>query len=145
MAPSNAEELEPTDLTDFYENRDLDRDADLADSPAEVGARIAEARTNAEMTRDDLGQHLGVRAATVARWERGGSTPRPNHLDRIAGVLGVSLTWLVMGRGEAPADDELDEVRQELAVVRRTLQEALAAVDRMSMRLGPAQTDGAVP
>ncbi len=139
-AASNADQPEPSDLADFYENRDIERDGALADSPAEVGARIAEARTNAAMSRDELGQHLGVRSATVARWERGGSTPRPNHLDLMAGLLGVSLTWLVMGRGEAPADDELDELRQELAAVRHSLHDALAAVDRMALRLGPPST-----
>lgn len=136
MSPSTADQPEPTDLTDFYQNRDIDHDDALADSPSEVGARIAEARTNAEMSREALGLHLGVRADTISRWERGKSSPRPNHLDRVAGVLGVSLSWLVMGWGEAPSDEELDEVREELTTVRQSLQDALAAVDRMERRLG---------
>lgn len=108
------------------------------DSPGEVGVRIAEARRRAGLGRDELGDHLGVRSATVRRWENGGSSPRPNHLDRLADVLGVSPSWLVDGRGESPADDELDEVRRELASLRGALTDALDSLDRMSQRLGPA-------
>lgn len=139
MPPSTADQPEPTDLTDFYENRDIEHDDALADSPTEVGARIIEARTNAGMSREELGLHLGVRADTVGRWERGRSSPRPNHLDRVAGVLGVSLSWLVMGWGEAPSNEELDEVRRELADLRRSLQDALAAIDRMERGLGSTE------
>ena len=81
-----------------------DDDADLADADADVGSRIATARETAGMDRTAFGAQLGVREETVEAWESGSQAPRSNKLAAIAGVLGVSLSWLMIGRGVAPRD-----------------------------------------
>ena len=125
-----------SDLTDFYEaNPDLDPDQ-LPDSDKEIGSRIARARAENGMTRDELGSQLGVRPATIRRWESGQATPRPNRMSTIAGILGVSVSWLLIGHGESPtADGELARIKGDLARVRRGLTDTLAEVDAMSARI----------
>lgn len=126
------------DLGDFYHKGDPSSAdlADLADSATDVGRRIAEARDLAGMTRQDLSEHLGVREATVARWESGRSQPRPNRMATVAGLLGVSLSWLLMGHGQvAPEVVEVGALRAELLAVKETLRAATSEIDRIALQL----------
>lgn len=127
----------PSDLIDFYRNREVENDDALDDSNLAVGRRIAQAREMAGMTQEQLSEHLGVRLATVRRWEDGRSGPRANRTVTIAGLLGVSISWLMMGRGEAPSEGaDLDAIRLDVLALRRTLHGALQEVDLIVGRLG---------
>ncbi len=71
------------------------------------GDRLAGAREEAGMTQAELARRLGVRLKTVQAWEEDLSEPRANRLAMLAGLLNVSLSWLLTGEGagpEAPAD-----------------------------------------
>jgi transcriptional regulator with XRE-family HTH domain len=68
-----------------------------------LGERIYEARNAAEMTVEDLAVRLGVLPRTVSFWENDRSAPRGNRLSMLAGILGVSLQWLMTGW--KPEDD----------------------------------------
>jgi HTH-type transcriptional regulator, cell division transcriptional repressor len=123
------------ELGEFYNTGDPSS-THLADSSADVGRRIAEAREVAGMTRRELSEHLGVRAATVARWETGRSHPRPNRMATIAGLLGVSLSWLLMGHGQtAPEVDDVEALRAELLAVKETLRAVTGEIDRIALQL----------
>ncbi len=67
---------------------------------ATFGDRIAGAREAAGLTRDEFATRLGVRAKTVAAWEDDASEPRGNRLQMMAGMLNVSLRWLLTGEGD---------------------------------------------
>jgi HTH-type transcriptional regulator, cell division transcriptional repressor len=77
-----------------------------SDSVATFGDRIAGAREAAGLTQEDLATRLGVRLKTVAAWEDDAFEPRGNRLQMMAGMLNVSLRWLLTGEGEdvAPPD-----------------------------------------
>lgn len=125
------------DLSRFYENRDLIRDDELPDTTADIGSRITQAREAAGMTQQELAEHIGVRQEAVRRWERGSTSPRANRLDTIAGLLGVSISWLMIGRGDAPSQGaDLDGIRDDLVAVRHALQQVLRDVDSLAVRLG---------
>lgn len=75
---------------------------------ATFGDRLTAAREKADMTQNDLARRLGVRAATLRAWEDDLSEPRANRLNTIAGLLNVSMTWLLNGQGEgigAPGEE----------------------------------------
>lgn len=75
---------------------------------ATFGDRLAAARENANMTQAQLARRLGVRKATLTGWEDDLSEPRANKLQMIAGLLNVSIMWLLNGEGDgvtAPDDD----------------------------------------
>lgn len=74
---------------------------------ATFGDRLAAARESAGMTQGVLAKRLGVRLATLRAWEEDLSEPRANRLSMLAGLLNVSMRWLMTGEGEgieAPAD-----------------------------------------
>ncbi len=93
------------------------------------GDRIAGARDAAGMSQKDLARRLGVKLKTLKAWEDDLSEPRANKLSMLAGLLNVTLPWLLTGQGDgpdAPADavmsadaikmlNELRELRSQLA------------------------------
>ncbi len=90
---------------------------------ATFGDRVAAAREMAEMTQAQLARRLGVRVSTLRAWENDLSEPRANRLSMMAGLLNVSMMWLINGQGEgldapmeeaalpASAQDILNEMR----------------------------------
>ncbi|MEM9756745.1 MAG: helix-turn-helix domain-containing protein, partial [Pseudomonadota bacterium] len=68
----------------------------------------------------------GVGLQTVRAWENDQSEPRANTLQRVAGILGVSLMWLLAGEGEAgqdpgfaePAPDDMRDLLLEIRSLR---------------------------
>jgi HTH-type transcriptional regulator, cell division transcriptional repressor len=67
---------------------------------ATFGDRLAGAREAAGMTQADLARTLGVRLATLAAWEDDAAEPRANRLQMLAGMLNVSIRWLLTGEGD---------------------------------------------
>ena len=67
---------------------------------ATFGDRLAGAREAAGLTQPDLARTLGVRLKTLQQWEEDQSEPRANRLQMLAGMLNVSLTWLLTGEGD---------------------------------------------
>ena len=67
---------------------------------ATFGDRLAGAREASGMSAEDLARRLGVRVATLRQWEEDLSEPRANRLQMLAGMLNVSLRWLLTGEGD---------------------------------------------
>src|SRR6056297_3708277 len=70
------------------------------------GDRVAGAREQAGMTQVELAKRLGVKLKTLKAWENDLSEPRANKLSMMAGMLNVSLLWLLSGEGDAPESPE---------------------------------------
>jgi transcriptional regulator with XRE-family HTH domain len=73
---------------------------------ATFGDRLAGAREAAGLGQEDLAQRLGVRLTTLQNWEDDLAEPRGNRLQTLAGMLNVSLSWLLTAEGDglpAPA------------------------------------------
>lgn len=72
------------------------------------GDRVVGAREAAGMSQAELARRLGVKLRTVTGWEEDRSEPRANKLQMLAGMLNVSIRWLLTGEGEgveAPQED----------------------------------------
>lgn len=67
---------------------------------ATFGDRVAAARDAAGMSQAVLSRRLGVRVTTLRSWEEDLSEPRANRLSILAGLLNVSMMWLINGEGE---------------------------------------------
>jgi len=59
--------------------------------------RLVEARNAKDLTTAQLARRVGVRTGTLRNWETGASEPRPNRLAMLAGILDVSISWLLEG------------------------------------------------
>ena len=64
------------------------------------GDRMTGAREAAGLSQAELAKRLGVKVKTIRGWENDQSEPRANKLQMLAGLLGVSIMWLLSGEGE---------------------------------------------
>ncbi|MWD28025.1 helix-turn-helix domain-containing protein [Aquicoccus sp. SCR17] len=110
---------------------------------ATFGDRIAAAREHAGLSQAQLARRLGVRVDTVRAWEDDRSEPRANRLSMMAGLLSVSMMWLLNGEGDglpAPGEEEemptdLKEALDELRAVKAALSSSNARLGRVEKRL----------
>ena len=66
-----------------------------------LGLRITEAREAAGLTLNQVAARAGIASRTLKNWESDATMPRPNKLQLLAGVLGVSMTWMLSLLGKA--------------------------------------------
>jgi len=105
---------------------------------ATFGDRLAAARENAKMTQAQMARRLGIKASTLKAWEQDLSEPRANHLSIMAGVLNVSMMWLMNGEGEgldAPlVDDSVSEA--DLGAILRDMRDLRVTISQSAEKLG---------
>ena len=102
---------------------------------ATFGDRIAGAREALGLTQRDLAHRLGIRADTLRGWEEDRTEPRANRLQMLAGLLNVSIRWLLTGEGEGvtvPADPNNLEFQHIMTEVRDLRADMARATDRLS-------------
>lgn len=120
---------------------DVTDDGWYANDIATFGDRLAAAREAQGLGQEEFAQRLGVKLRTVRHWEEDAMEPRANRLQMMAGMLGVSLMWLLTGRGQgvaAPgANDggELPRLLGDLRVLRRDAAEIAGRVAELQNRL----------
>ncbi|WP_457580379.1 helix-turn-helix domain-containing protein [Ensifer canadensis] len=67
-----------------------------------IGGRMSLARDALDVSAQRAARIVGVETSTWFNWENDRDAPRANRLAMIAGVLSVSLSWLLTGRGQGP-------------------------------------------
>ena len=106
--------------------------------PGPLAQRIVEAREATGLTTAQLAHRLGVRTATLSSWEQGKGEPRTNRLMMLAGVLSVSPTWLLCGRGTAPqetGDANVDSLKSSLSELRSMISAMGEHVQNLEQRV----------
>jgi len=112
----------------------------FSDETATFGDRLTAAREAAGLTAAELAQRLGVRARSLTQWEADAAEPRANRLQMLAGMLNVSLMWLLTGAGDgieppaegAPADGRTMALTSLAAELGRIRAEATALAGRIA-------------
>ena len=110
---------------------------------ATFGDRLAAARENSNLSQNDLAKRLGVKNSTIKSWENDNSKPRANRLSMLAGLLNVSITWLISAEGsgvEAPSKldrsaDSLQEIVKELRILRLNMIKSVERIDKLEEKL----------
>jgi transcriptional regulator with XRE-family HTH domain len=110
---------------------------------ATFGDRLSAAREAAELSQKELARRLGVKVKTIAAWENDISEPRANRLQMMAGLLNVSLMWLLNGEGEgvnppgteAPLPQDARRVLLELRELRGDIDDAAVRLARLEKHL----------
>lgn len=113
---------------------------------ATFGDRVAAAREMAGMTQAELARRLGVRVSTLRKWENDLSEPRANRLSIMAGLLNVSMMWLINGQGEgldAPLEEEVlpssaTDILNELRDLRSDMIARVEQMGRLEKKLRTA-------
>jgi transcriptional regulator with XRE-family HTH domain len=110
---------------------------------ATFGDRVAGAREAAGMTQAQLSRRLGIKKITLSGWEQDMSEPRANKLSMMAGLLNVSIMWLLTGEGDGmtgPAEDVpaaqwLSEILAELREIRAEMRANTERTARLEKKL----------
>jgi len=118
----------------------------LENVPQPLGPRIAVARKHAGFTVSELARQLGVSTETLKRWESGQQTPRANRMLMLAGLLNVTLAWLLEGRESAFMGTDggvtLENVSAQVESAKLKLAEVADVLDELSRRLEAMTTEG---
>ena len=105
----------------------------FADEIATFGDRVAGARDAMGLSRVDLADRLGIKEDTLSKWEEDRSEPRANKLQMLAGVLNVSMVWLMTGTGEGinPGVEDETHSRDVLMELRAIRTENVRLAERL--------------
>jgi transcriptional regulator with XRE-family HTH domain len=68
-----------------------------------IGGRMSLARDAANLSIETVAGSLGIPPDIWAIWENDRAEPFAESMERIAGTLAVSLTWLSSGHGRGPS------------------------------------------
>ena len=121
-----------------------------SNTAATFGDRIAAAREAQSLSQKSLARKIGVASKPLDAWENDLSEPRANRLQMLAGILNVSISWLLTGEGEGietpdqPAEPvEMRELMSEMRVLRSQMTQAADRIGVLEKRLKSAITDSA--
>ncbi len=106
-----------------------------SDASATFGDRLSAAREARDMSRSMLAKRLGVAGKTIENWEEDRSEPRANKLQMVAGLLDVSLPWLLTGQGQGVVAREVPAARHEVDGLLDGLRTARAEMQRAAERM----------
>lgn len=117
----------------------------FSEETATFGDRLAAAREAAGHEPAELARRLGVRARTLAQWEADAAEPRANRLQMLAGMLNVSLMWLLTGAGDGidpPGDGRMaGRGARRLTALAADLAGIRAETATLAGRLGRVETE----
>ena len=131
---NDLEALNAKPMTD----EDMPADEWYGPDAATFGDRLAAARDYAQMTQAQMARRLGIKASTLRAWEQDLSEPRANHLSIMAGVLNVSMMWLMNGEGEgleAPLSEEA-ATSSDVSLILRDMRDLRVTISQSSEQLG---------
>jgi len=119
----------------------------FSDDVATFGDRLEAARQAKGLTPERLAQKIGVKAKTVHAWENDSSSPRANKMQMLAGLLNVSIMWLIAGQGNGTHDvartyerpDGVNDTIGEIRAIKQSLTRAIDRIEALEARL--EQTD----
>ena len=104
---------------------------------ATFGDRLADARQAVGLSQEDLSRRLGVKLKTLKGWENDLSEPRANKLSMMAGLLNVSLLWLLSGEGEGPdGPNEAGELSSDVIEMLTEIRDIRTHLAQYTDRLG---------
>ncbi|MBL4873260.1 MAG: helix-turn-helix transcriptional regulator [Rhodobacteraceae bacterium] len=121
----------------------LEKSDHFNETVATFGDRLEAAREAKGLTVVGLAEKIGVDERKVEAWENNVDAPRANRIHLLAGLLNVSIAWLISGEGngtskvtdtyERPTvvNDALGEISQ----LKATLSGALDKLEKLEKRL----------
>ncbi len=107
---------------------------------ATLGDRLTAAREAQGLSTAELARRLGVKLKTVEAWENDTSEPRANKLQMVAGLLSVSIRWLLTGEGEGISEPAtMLEMEADAKAMLRDLQKMRQQMTELATRMGKTE------
>ncbi len=99
------------------------------------GDRMTGAREASGLSQTELARRLGVKVKTIRAWENDRSEPRANRLQMLAGMLGVSIMWLLNGEGDGLEGPETPvEMSDDMTAILKDLRSLKVEQARLAER-----------
>lgn len=111
-------------------------DAWYSEETATFGDRVAAAREHVGLSEETLAKRLGIKTETLRKWENDVAEPRANKLQMLAGVLNVSLRWLLTGEGSDIGVPEEPSSRADISTILTEIRGMRSEALRTAERLG---------
>ncbi len=126
------------------ENTDAAQDRDMTDwysgDHATFGDRLTAAREAQGLSQAQLARRLGVKLKTVQAWENDSSEPRANKLQMVAGLLNVSIRWLLTGEGDGvPEPATIEELAAGAQALLLDMQAMRTQMSQLATQIGKAE------
>lgn len=99
------------------------------------GDRLSGAREASGMSQEELSRRMGIKLKTLRNWEQDLSEPRANKLSMMAGMLNVSLLWLLTGEGTGPGDPGTGELSPDVSEILSEVRELQTQMSILAERL----------
>lgn len=124
-------------LTDTEKNEFFNENA------ATFGDRLEAARLAKGLTVKGLADKVGVNNKTIQRWEDNLSAPRANRIQMLAGMLNVSMIWLINGESNGTQNvvenydrpEGINDALGEISMLKDTLSRSLKRLSELEKRL----------
>lgn len=121
----------------------LEQNDYFSETVATFGDRLEAAREAKGLTVAGMAEKLGVGTRTIKAWENDGSTPRGNRIQMLAGMLNVSMVWLINGTSNGTShvaethtrSAGLNDALGEISQLKTTLSDALTKLEKLEERL----------
>ena len=112
-------------------------------STTTIGNRLQAARKAKGLSEAALSEKLGVPLDAIEAWEADEREPRSNRIQMLAGLLNISIMWLITGDSNGTDHIEQTHARPEgindalgeIAQLKETLSAALEKLENLETRL----------
>lgn len=84
----------------------------------DIGTKIKDARTAAQLTQEQVAEALGISRQTVSNWENDRTYPDIGSVVKLSDLYGVSLDHLLKGKKEEPMSDYVAFLEESTNVTR---------------------------
>ena len=124
----------------------LEQNDQFNETVATFGDRLEAARLAKGLTVDGLASKLGVDVSRVEAWESDADAPRANRIQLLAGLLNVSIVWLISGESDGTSrvadtyerPSGVNDALGEISQLKSTLSGALDKLEKLEKRLQEA-------
>lgn len=100
----------------------------------DIGTKIKDARTAAQLTQEQVAEALGISRQTVSNWENGRTYPDIGSVVKLSDLYEVSLDHLLKGKKEEPMSDYVAFLEESTNVTRS--RDRLAKILLVAVYLG---------
>lgn len=135
--PTQTDPPDNVDASGEFVAGEEDSNGWYSEEAATLGDRLAGAREAAGLSQVALAHKLGVKPVSLRKWEDDLSEPRANRLQMLSGMLGVSLSWLMTGRGDGPdGPEDIVTMPADVASALKEIRLIRARLETTSNQLG---------
>ena len=109
-----------------------------AKTKGRLGDRVAEIRKDFDISQEEFGRRIGIRQSAISKYEKGYPMPKVVRI-AVAGIYGVTLSWLETGKPPKYVKPEEFPVTADDIALLRFLKQQNSLYDLIRVHLNTAR------